>query len=194
MDILWIVDAQKDFIDKVGKLSVNAPAEIRNNMKKILDWAILNKIPVGFSKDWHSVSDNEISDNPDFKSTYPEHCLANSDGAELIEELKVDKLPEGSIEVKKTVFDVWDKENGAKKELETFIEKYNPDNIYVIGVATEVCVRFAVLGFLAKYKNKNVIVIEDAVYGIDSTQADKAIEEMKSKNAEFVKTKDIINN
>ncbi len=191
MDILWIVDAQKDFIEPDGKLTVDAPIKVRLNMQKTVSWANKNNLAVGYSQDWHEVQDKEISDSPDYESTYPEHCIAGSLGAELIPEISTAAILKGFFNVKKTVFDVWDKEYGGREELEKFIEKHNPDNIYVIGVATEVCVRFAVLGFLQRYKNTSVYVIEDAIWGISADKSNAAVDEMKQKGAKFIKYQDL---
>ena len=34
--------------------------------------------------DWHSRQNEEISDDPDFKATFPPHCMAGEPGAERV--------------------------------------------------------------------------------------------------------------
>ncbi len=191
MDLLWIVDAQKDFIDPDGKLTVDAPIRVRIIMKNVLSWAKKNKFAIGYSQDWHEMSDEELSESPNFKQTFPEHCIAGTQGAELIPEISTTAILNDFFCIKKTVFNVWDENHGGGKELKDFVEKNNPENIYVMGVATDVCVKFAVLGFLENYKDKNVYVIEDAVWGLSIDSSNNAIMEMKDKGAKLVKYEDL---
>ena len=191
MDILWIVDAQYDFIDKKGKLSVNAPEEVKENMRKALLWAKKNNLAIGYSLDWHNEGDVELSEKPDFKDTFPEHCIANTEGAHLISEVIDEDIRKNCLIVKKSVFNVWDKTYGAANKVEKFVLENNPSNIYIIGVATDVCVRYAALGFIDKFSNKNIIVIEDAIWGISPQTSKATIAEMKSKGIHFKKLTDL---
>jgi nicotinamidase/pyrazinamidase len=192
MNLLWIVDAQKDFIDAEGRLSVKAPAYIRENMRRVVEFALKNNFATGYSMDWHAKGDKELSLNPDFVNTYPMHCIAGTEGSRLIDEVSPSDNRVKNIVLKKSVFDIWDKSGGTPKELEAFVRDVSPDTIYVIGVATDVCVRFAVLGFLEKFKNIKVVIVKDAVCGITVKRGDAALDEMQEAGASLITADELI--
>ena len=174
--LFWNVDTQVDFMEPEGKLYVPGAEEIRPVLRKITDFARLEKIRVVNTCDYHYINSEELSKNPDFVSTFPEHCMAGSSGAEFIPET----LPEFPI-----VID-WDAALGIFPELDN-PEKYrnivirkdefdvfagnpytgqilnilNPEIVFVYGVTTNVCVDKAVTGLVDK--NVKVYVFEDAI-------------------------------
>ncbi len=64
------------------------------------------------------------------------------------------------------------------------------DAAVVYGVATEYCVKAAVLGM--RQRGIDVLVVEDAIKGINPEGEFYAIEEMKAAGAKFIKTKDVL--
>ena len=73
--ILWDVDTQVDFIDPDGKLAVPGAAAVVPAMARLVGWARASGIAHVASADDHELTDPEISDEPDFTSTFPPHCL-----------------------------------------------------------------------------------------------------------------------
>lgn len=124
--------------------------------------------------DWHLISDAEISDNPDFKITYPPHCMQNSPGAEFVPAtspinptvISWDHLIEdpyqvldGSREIViyKNQFDCWT----GSPHTTSIVDVLKPDRVIAYGVATNVCVNFAVMGHVTK--GTEVYVVTDAI-------------------------------
>ncbi|MBU2637616.1 MAG: isochorismatase family protein [Nanoarchaeota archaeon] len=64
------------------------------------------------------------------------------------------------------------------------------DAAVVYGVATEYCVKAAVLGM--RQRGIDVLVVEDAIKGITPDGEKAAVEEMKNAGAKFIKTKDVL--
>jgi hypothetical protein len=63
-------------------------------MARLVEWARAEGIPHLASADDHELTDAEISDAPDFRSTYPPHCLRGTRGAEKIAETaQADPVP-----------------------------------------------------------------------------------------------------
>src|SRR5207237_7803268 len=92
--ILWDVDTQVDFVEPSGKLYVRGAAEIRPVLERLVDAGRAAKLVHVASADDHELTDPEISDSPDFRNTYPPHCLRGTRGAEKILETKQrDPLP-----------------------------------------------------------------------------------------------------
>lgn len=171
--LFWNVDTQNDFVIPEGKLYVKDAELLRSTWNKITRLAEKNNIRVINTADFHFPNSEELSAEPDFISTFPEHCMANTQGAEYISET----LPDNPVVVD------WDKEDLALDELETarnivirkdafdvflgnphteaILNLIAPKSVIVYGVTTNVCVNDAVLG-LAKRVEK-VYVVKDAI-------------------------------
>jgi hypothetical protein len=92
--ILWDVDTQVDFIEPAGKLYFAGAEEARLAMARLVEAARAAGIVHVASCDQHELSDPEISEEPDYDSTWPPHCLLGTRGAEKIAETKqLDPLP-----------------------------------------------------------------------------------------------------
>src|ERR687883_106853 len=98
--ILWDVDTQVDFMLPEGKLYVPGAEETAPAMARLVDAAREAGIVHVASADDHELTDPEISDEPDFRNTYPPHCLRGTRGAQKIPETKQsDPLPLGEIPI-----------------------------------------------------------------------------------------------
>ena len=84
--ILWDVDTQVDFVLADGKLAVPGAEAAVPAMARLVGAARSAGIPHVASADDHELTDPEISETPDFSTTYPPHCLRGTRGAERIAE------------------------------------------------------------------------------------------------------------
>lgn len=174
--LFWNVDTQVDFMEPEGKLYVPGAEEIRPVLRKITDFARLEGIRIVNTCDYHYINSTELSQNPDFVLTFPEHCMAGSSGAEFIPET----LPEfpiviewdtalgifpeldnpkkyRNIVIRKDAFDVFAGNPYTKKILNIL----NPEMVFAYGVTTNICVDKAVTGLIEK--GIKVYVFEDAI-------------------------------
>ena len=174
--LFWNVDTQEDFIDQSGKLYVQGAEEIRPVLKQITDFAKSEGIRVVNTCDYHHINSEELSSTPDFEISFPQHCLAGSSGAEFISET----LPESpilidwdlelaiyaefddperfrNIVIRKDAFDVFTGNPYADK----IVQILQPDQVFVYGVSTNVCVDKAVVGL--SERGVKVFVFEDAI-------------------------------
>jgi nicotinamidase/pyrazinamidase len=174
--VFWNVDTQEDFIDQAGKLYVQGAEEIRPVLKQITDFAKSEGIRVINTCDYHHINSNELSSIPDYETTFPQHCLAGSSGAEFISET----LPESplvidwdselaifaefddperfrNVVIRKDAFDVF----AGNPYTEKIVEILHPDQIFVYGVTTNVCVDKAVVGLADR--GVKVYVFGDAI-------------------------------
>jgi len=179
--LFWNVDTQKDFINKDGALYVKGAEEIKPNLKRLTSMAVNYNIPVVNTMDWHEVTDEELSEEPDFVNTFPKHCMAGTKGAELIKETT--PIHGKNTIIKKNRFDVFDNDDGYVTDV---LAKINPDIVVVYGVATNVCVNFAVLG-LAK-RGLKVIVVKDAIKELPNLSVEKIYSEWETLEVTFVTT------
>src|ERR671925_2161026 len=84
--ILWDVDTQVDFMLPEGKLYVPGAEATAPAMRRLVEAARAAGIPHVASADDHELTDEEISDEPDFRRTWPPHCLRGTRGARKVPE------------------------------------------------------------------------------------------------------------
>ena len=175
--LLWDVDTQVDFIDADGKLAVPGAEARVPAMARLVEWARREGIPHVASADDHELTDPEISETPDYRDTFPPHCLRGTRGAEKIAETEqADPVPLGSTEVPerwlrgreflllKKHFDVFTNPNTDR-----LLERLAPDEVILFGVATDICDDAAIKGLLAR--GHRVTFVEDASCGIDDERS-----------------------
>ena len=88
--ILWDVDTQVDFMLPEGKLYVPGAEATAPGMGSLVAAARGAGLVHVASADDHELTDEEISEEPDFSSTYPPHCLRGTRGARKISETEQD--------------------------------------------------------------------------------------------------------
>jgi nicotinamidase/pyrazinamidase len=176
--ILWDVDTQVDFMLPDGKLYVPGAEETAPAMARLVEAARERGIVHVASADDHELTDPEISDEPDFRNTYPPHCLRGTRGAAKVPETEQDDplplslvpFPPGlvpglvagrrEILLLKKNFNVFTNPN-----TDPLLEALDPDVVILFGVATDVCDDAAILGLLQR--GRRVSFVEDAARGLD---------------------------
>ncbi|MGB8003582.1 MAG: isochorismatase family cysteine hydrolase, partial [Gaiellaceae bacterium] len=173
MKVLWDVDTQVDFVLPHGKLYAQGAEETVPAMKRLVEAARAAGIVHVASADDHELTDGEISESPDFRTTYPPHCLRGTRGARKIPEteqedpvpITLELLPERYFAGReflllKKSFDVFTNPNTDR-----LLDHLRPEEIVVFGVATDVCDDAAIRGFLSR--GLLVRFVEDASKGLD---------------------------
>src|SRR5881296_1585657 len=84
--IFWDVDTQYDFMRADGKLYVPEAETLIPRLKGLTDYAHAHGIRIVASADDHVTGHPEISDAPDWKNTFPPHCLRGTPGQKKIPE------------------------------------------------------------------------------------------------------------
>jgi nicotinamidase/pyrazinamidase len=174
--VLWDVDTQVDFMLPEGKLYVPGAEAAAPAMKRLVEAARSAGVVHVASADDHELTDAEISEHPDYSTTYPPHCLRGTRGARKIPEteqqdpvpMTLEPLPEHYFSGReflllKKSFDVFTNPN-----TERLLEHLDPDEIVVFGVATDVCDDAAIRAFLER--GRRVVFVEDAARGLDGAR------------------------
>lgn len=189
--ILWDVDTQADFVRAGGKLAVPGAEEALPAMARVVEWARSEGIPHVASADDHELTDDEISDTPDWLTTFPPHCLRGTRGAEKVAETRQeDPVPLGLTPVP----DKWLEGREfllLKKSVDVFtnphadrlLELLDPDEVIVFGVATDICDDKAVRGLLAR--GRRVRFVEDASRGLDEARTAACIADWRAAGVDF---------
>jgi nicotinamidase/pyrazinamidase len=189
--VLWDVDTQVDFMLPRGKLYVPGAEHTIPAMQRLVDAARASGIVHVASVDDHELTDAEIADEPDFRTTYPPHCLRGTRGARKIPEteqedpvpLTLELLPERYLEGREFLiltksFDVFTNPN-----TDLLLDRLDPDEVVLFGVATDVCVDAAIRGFLAR--GRKVTFVEDAARGLDDERAAISTAFWREQGVEF---------
>jgi len=197
--ILWDVDTQVDFMLPDGKLYVPKAEETIPAMKRLVDAAREVGIVHVASADDHELTDPEISDEPDFRNTYPPHCLRGTRGAQKIPETEQeDPLPlallpfppglipgliggRREILLLKKNFNVLTNPN-----TDPLLDALDPQEIIVFGVATDVCDDAAIRGFLQR--GRRVRFVEDAARGLDEERVKACLAAWRADGVDFTTT------
>ncbi|HOW37133.1 MAG TPA: cysteine hydrolase family protein [Candidatus Pacearchaeota archaeon] len=170
------IDTQDDFMRDYGNLYIPNAEKIESNLEKLTKLARKKKLQIINTGDFHTLEDEEISETPDYINTFPAHCVIGTSGIEFVDATKpinphvidwrnpnIDleqalKSPE--IIIYKNKFDMF----AGNPYAEKLIDKINPDRAIVWGVASNVCVDYAIQGLLRK--GVKVYVPVNAVEGL----------------------------
>src|SRR4051795_11109241 len=88
--ILWDVDTQVDFMLPHGKLYVPGAEQTAPAMARLVAAAREAGLTHVASADDHELTDPELAGDPDFRSTFPPHCLRGTRGARKVPETDQD--------------------------------------------------------------------------------------------------------
>lgn len=206
MKALILVDLQNDFC-ALGALEVkegNAVVPIANRLMdaKLFDLVIA-------TQDWHPANHKSFAANHLFRKPgqvidlnglpqvlWTIHCVQDSFGAEFVDELNTDlidtifqKGTDVEIDSYSGFFD-----NGKLKStgLGAFLKEKEVAEVYVLGLATDYCVKFTALD--ANDLGFKTYLIADACRGVDLKEGDvdKALEEMEKQGVTMVSSTNLL--
>jgi len=201
MRALLIVDVQNDFLPG-GSLEVPGGAAVISVINSLQD----NFDLVVATQDWHPSDHGSFASNHEGKEPmektqlngleqilWPDHCIQESKGAEFPEDLETKKIEaifrkgmDNGIDSYSGFYD-----NGHKKStgLADFLKGRNVVDLYVTGLAGDICVNYTVLDALKEgFKTKLII---DATRPVDEQDFKEAVENMKAKGADIIQSEDI---
>lgn len=193
------VDTQFDFMSARGALYVPGAEALVGAMEALLGAARARGIPVVASMDAH------VPDDPEF-AIFPPHCIKGTPGAAKIpatramRPLTVDvgsdfdlrQVPTlgiagRDIVIEKLTYDVFTNPNAERVLARLAIPEW-----VVFGVATDYCVRAAVLGL--RERGYAVTLVTDAIAAVDIKpgDGDRALAEMRAAGAAFATTVEVM--
>lgn len=177
--VFWNVDTQYDFVDPKGSLYVKDAETLVPLWEEILSFVRSNDIRLVSTKDHHFLDSEEISDTPNFVTSFPPHCIAFEEGErsvlssiddhgativwdDFISEENIVKIYNSarSLVLLKDKFNFEIGNPNSK----TLLSHFNEKEIYLFGVAENVCVSEAAIALASN--GFSVTVIKDAVKGI----------------------------
>ena len=188
---LLVVDVQRDFVEG-GALGVDGGKAVATAVNSyLLDHGHDYELVVA-SRDFHRPDGDNgghfaaPGTEPDYASTWPDHCVAGTSGAEYAEGLDTslfdDHVIKGMGEPAYSAFEgVTDDDSGRK--LADVLAAAQIERLDVVGIATDYCVKASVRDALAE--GLDVYVYSDMVAGVAPASTLEAINEMVSAGAVY---------
>lgn len=178
---LIIVDVQNDFVEG-GSLAVAGGKELAVKIATAFargDFNHYNHIIT--TQDWHIDPQDHFSESPDFKDSWPVHCVAETRGAHIVEPLnKILQDRNISAEVKKGMYEAaysgFEGFNENGDTLLEIVEQLGVTHVDVIGIAYDHCV--AATAIDAAKAGLKTTVLKDYTVGIDSDRIAKITREV----------------
>jgi nicotinamidase/pyrazinamidase len=184
---LIVVDVQNDFCEG-GSLPVAGGAEVAYRIGTLLHhWTAQDPKAPDYAaavacREHHIDPGSHFSDNPDFVTSWPPHCLADTDGAAFHPNL--DPQPFDAIFMKgehSAAYSGFDGHTVEGVTLAEWLRTHAITDVDVCGIATDHCVRATTLdavreGFRAR-------VLTDLIAGVAEDTSKAALEEMRAAGA-----------
>ena len=163
MKVLLLVDLQNDFMPG-GALAVNEGDEVVAIANELM--ASSNYDYVVATQDWHPVDHGSFADNHEGRNVFdmvdlngldqilwPVHCVQDTKGAEFNKDLNIDGIdhifPKGTDPTVDSYSGFFDNGKRNQTELVGFLNQLSIDEIDVMGLATDYCVKFTALDSVA---------------------------------------------
>lgn len=175
-----VVDVQRDFCEG-GSLPVTGGRAVAANISAWLEW-VDSSIPVVSTQDWHEDPGDHFSEHPDYATTWPVHCLANSSGADFMYPLGGQfraLFRKGQRAAAYSGFEGVHSETG--ESLDYWLSCRSINRLAVCGIATDYCVRATVLG--ARGRGYQVTLITSLCAGVAPETSEQALTEMQAAGA-----------
>jgi nicotinamidase/pyrazinamidase len=175
---LIIVDVQNDFCEG-GSLAVTGGAAVAKGISLVLDRAGDRWDHVVATKDWHIDPGSHFSDHPDYLDTWPAHCVVGSGGADFHPELVTDRVEAVFHKGEhKAAYSGFEGHTEAGETLANWLRAKSVDEVEVVGIATDHCVRATALD--AKAAGFATTVLLELTAGVAAGTTEAALLEFKS--------------
>jgi len=180
---LFIIDVQNDFTEG-GALGVDGGAAVAAGITSYLAELQDGYDLVFASRDWHDADNDNgghFSDTPDYRETWPPHCVAGTPGAEYHPDLDVSVI---DIHIKKgqglPAYSIFEgTADGGEHDGDTvsrLLDQLGVTEIDLVGLATDHCVRASALDAIEH--GRHVRVLTDLVAGVAEETSEAALAEL----------------
>jgi nicotinamidase/pyrazinamidase len=168
---LIVVDVQRDFCEG-GALAAADTLSLLEPLSRAVDEAREKGAVIVFTRDWHPANHSSFKTQG---GPWPVHCVAGSDGAELMPPLQPqqqDVVVNKGVAVQGAGYSGFEDTGLAKKLKDLHVGK-----VAVAGIATEYCVRATALH--AKQDGFETTVLTDIVRAVNPQEAPKIVSNLQ---------------
>lgn len=196
---LIIVDLQNDFLPG-GALGVDGGKEIIPIINQLMDRFDLVVATQDIHPEGHvsfaETHGKHVGETVDLEGQlqelWPIHCVEGTRGAALADELNKEKIQtyfkKGTDLHLDSYSAFFDHDYESETGLDDYLRERKVKTVYIVGLATDFCVKFTALDALDL--GFKVVVVRDACKGVFDEK--RALEELKKKGAKIVFSKDLL--
>ncbi len=183
---LVIVDVQNDFCEG-GSLAVEGGSATAAAISEYLTAEGATYAHIIASRDYHIDPGSHFSARPDFSRSWPPHCVVGSTGAQFHPDFDTSAVDavfsKGAHEAAYSAFEGTD-DTGTP--LGTWLRDHGVDELDVVGIATDYCVRATALDAAKQGFATRVLLRLTA--GVDPLTTREALDAMRAAGVELVGT------
>jgi len=167
MRALIVVDVQKDFCEG-GSLAVDGGAAVARRITALLNGHDYDHVVA--TMDFHIDPGEHFSDTPDYRVSWPRHCVVGTPGVDFHEDLDPAAVQavftKGEFSAAYSGFEGTDADGTS---LTDWLAQRKVDAVDVVGIATDYCVRATALDAAAAGLRTRVLLPLCAGVAADST-------------------------
>ncbi len=200
---LLLVDIQNDFIPG-GALAVpdgDAVVKAANDVMKAFEIVIA-------TRDWHPADHGSFASQHQGKTPgniielsgleqilWPDHCVQNTKGAELVEGLNDEKITrlfyKGTVRSVDSYSAFFDNSKRKDTGLGDYLTSKGIGEVFIVGLATDYCVKYTALDAIELGLATKIII--EGVRGVELNEGDceKALKEMSDAGARIISKGDL---
>ncbi|MDP6446402.1 MAG: bifunctional nicotinamidase/pyrazinamidase [Pirellulaceae bacterium] len=204
MDALILIDIQNDFLPG-GALAVpdgDQVIDVANRVRAAFEM-------IAATQDWHPANHGSFASNHPGGEVgelaeldglpqvlWPDHCIQQSLGAEFAAELDSSRwsrvVPKGCDVNVDSYSGFFDNGQRAATELHDFLQSIDVDAVFVMGLATDYCVKFTALDAVKLGYRTHLIL--DGCRGVDLQPGDieRAVEEMRNAGVAITSSSELM--
>lgn len=202
---LIIVDVQNDFCEG-GSLAVDGGADVAARLSDFIDAEGGEFDYIVATQDWHIDPGAHFSDTPDYRHSWPVHCVADTKGSRFHPELDTENVEavfrKGQFEAAYSGFEgvlapedevpTGEQKLGALDDLtpdepvtlDDWLREREVDEVAVVGLATDFCVRATALDAVAA--GYSTAVLLSYTRGVQPDGVETTLEELEDAGVELV--------
>ena len=185
---LLVIDVQNDFCEG-GALAVAGGAAVAGKISKFLENADYDLVVA--SRDWHNPHSNnsghfaDIGSEPNYTTTWPVHCVADTVGANYHSNLNTELIGEHIFKGQgQNGYSIFEGVTNSGQPFAELLASHQIDEVDVVGIATDHCVLASAMD--SKSHGLKVRVISSLTAGVSETTTEAAIDQMIDNGIEVV--------
>ena len=204
-----LIDAQRGFmpaeegerinIGGIGELPITDGQKIVPKVNALLAAFAMNAHETFTTQDWHPHQTAHFSEEPNYNTTWPRHCVANTPGAKLHPAIIIPTTTEAfkkgneSLEngAEDTSYTGYNGVDESGESLADWLREKHVTELYLGGLALDYCVKATALDVRQKM-GIEVTVVEDATKAVAEETARTSIDELAAAGVQFITTKELL--
>ncbi len=178
-----IVDVQNDFCEG-GSLAVSGGAATAAAISRHLAAEGGSYRRVVATRDYHVDPGSHFSAEPDFSHSWPPHCVAGTAGAQFHPDFDTSQVEAVfSKGAHAAAYSGFEGTDAAGAPLGTWLREHDVDELDVVGIATDYCVRATALD--AARQGFSTRVLLGLTAGVAPATTAEAVDEMRAAGVEL---------